>query len=184
MCFIAIGEVKNISTVKAHGLEADVLPWQVSNVRPLFSLGVLYHTCFLIIIITMKKYLRMATSISWNVVNNTEGVVTKRTNTKSKILMISARAHQLSGSTVRWSHIILPGVGAWETFQWSENIFLETEDSGLPCLTRLKSCRHLQCLGRNFVEQINQMNYLLSWMVKTHKLVSKLKSWNTEITVW
>lgn len=62
----------------------------------------------------------------------------------SRVFMISALAHQLSWSTDKCSHMIFPANGAIVTFQWSQNIFLDTDDSGLLCLIVLKSLRHLQ----------------------------------------
>ena len=83
-------------------------------------------------------------SNSWSVDSATVGVVKNRTNMNSSVLISTALAHQLSWSTDKCSQMTSPATGALATFQWSEKIFLDTDDSGLPCFTVLKSLRHLQ----------------------------------------
>ena len=89
-------------------------------------------------------YSPILASTSWRVDSMTVGVVRNSTNMNSSVLIITALAHQLSWSTDKCSQMIFPATGASVTFQWSEKIFLDTDDSGLPCLTVLKSLRHLQ----------------------------------------
>ena len=83
-------------------------------------------------------------SNSWSDDSTTVGVVKNRTNMNNSVLISTVLAHQLSWSTDKCSQMISPATGALVTFQWSEKIFLDTDDSGLPCLTVLKSLRHLQ----------------------------------------
>ena len=83
-------------------------------------------------------------SNSCKVDSTTAGVVTNRTKINSNVLISTALTHQLSLSTERCSQIMSPANGACDTFQWSEKILRDTDDSGLPCLIVLKSFRHLQ----------------------------------------
>ena len=83
-------------------------------------------------------------SNSCKVDSTTAGVVINRTKINSNVLIRTALTHQLSLSTERCSQIMSPANGACDTFQWSEKILRDTDDSGLPCLIVLKSFRHLQ----------------------------------------
>ena len=83
-------------------------------------------------------------SNSCKVDSTTAGVVINRTKINSNVLISTALTHQLSLSTERCSQIMSPANGACDTFQWSEKILRDTDDSGLPCLIVLKSFRHLQ----------------------------------------
>ena len=93
--------------------------------------------------ISVTRHSPIVASSSWIDDNITVGVVRNSTKMKSSVFINSALAHQLSLSTDKCSQIIFPDKGATFTFQWSEYIFLDTDDSGLPCLTVLKSLRHL-----------------------------------------